>query len=130
MKQLIGFIPNKSTNELHLRVKNLTGNVVEITNNTVKVDFFITVDEKVEVLRVDYPLNQCDDFFVGNPIRKNEVTFHEFCNSLMGFDVYLRNNLVSRWELFFSGYTSQYILSAESNFRIDAKPKPYSFLEN
>lgn len=130
MKQLRAFIPTKSTNELHLRVKNLTGDVVEITEDTVKVDFCVTVNKKVEVLRVDYPLNQCKDYFVGKPIRRNELTFPQFCDSLIGFDVYSFNKVVPRWVLFWSNYNVKDILSGNTKFKVEQKPQLYSYLND
>lgn len=129
MKSIIGFLPTKSTNELHARVKNLTGEVIEINERTVLANFDITVNKKVETVTVEYPLNQCKDYFVGNPIRMNGLSFHQFCTALIGFDVYSFNNLVPRWVLFWGGYNAKDILSGNTKFRVEQKPQLYNYLK-
>jgi hypothetical protein len=134
MKQIIGFIPKQSTNELHLRVKNLTGNVTEITNDTVTVEF--TTLEKignktVEVfLTLKYPLNECEKYFISNEaIKKNGINFHKFCRELEGFEVYYNNNEIPKWQLFWSNIKAEKILM-QDGFRLKVRPAHNQFSFN
>ena len=134
MKQIIGFISKQSTNELHLRVKNLTGNVTEITKDTVTAEF--TTLEKignktVEVfLSLKYPLNECEKYFVSTAaVKKNRLTFHEFCFQLKGFDVFYKNSEISKWELFWSNQKIDNILS-QDGFRLKVRPAHNQFSLN
>jgi hypothetical protein len=129
MKQIIGFIPS-NPNQNHLRVKNLTGSIIETTNDKVIANFTILVNTKEEIMRLEYPLDECKKYYVSiDHIKKNGLTFHQFCKELNGFDVYLRGSIIHRWELFWSGVTTQYIFSSDSIYTLKDKPSFFSLTQ-
>ena len=126
MKQIIGFLPSKP-NEDHLRVKNLTGKILELNENKVVVEFDIVVNKKETFMRVEYPFNECESHFVSlDPVRKNTLTFHEFCNELKGFEVWRKNTEIPKWQLFWSNISIDYIFSKDSQFTVKDRPALYS----
>ena len=126
MRAIIGFLPSKPTED-HLRTKNLTGKVIELNENKVVAEFDIVVNKKETFMRVEYPFNECEKHFVSlDPVRKNTLTFHQFCNELKGFEVWRKNTEIPKWQLFWSNISIQYIMSKESDFIVKEKPALYS----
>ena len=126
MKQIRGFLPQKP-NEDHLRVKNLTGTVIEITEQTVLVGFEIIKKKTISFMKVEYPFNECEKHFVSlEPVRKNTLTFHQFCNELKGFEVWRRNTEIPKWQLFWSNISIEKIFSKDSEFIVKDKPALYN----
>ena len=127
MRSIIGFIPKQNTNELHLRVKNLTGDVIEITNNTVVANF-ATIEKidnkKVEIiLTVIFPINECEPYFVSqNHIKRHGINFHQFCMELKGYEIYDKNNEVPKWELFWGNISIYDIFGKNSSYTIKDRP--------
>ena len=116
MKQIIGFLPSKP-NEDHLRTKNLTGRVIELNENKVVAEFDIVVNKKETFMRVEYPFNECEKHFVSlDPVRKNTLTFHQFCNELKGLNVFYKGRETPKWQLFWSNVSIDTILLNKGSF--------------
>lgn len=92
MTNLIGFIPSEP-NEIHYRVKNLTGEVIEDYNDIIKVKFYIIENKKEVEVIIEYPKNECADFYVKTITRKGQ-TFFQFCQTI-GF---VPDN-TTKWEM-------------------------------
>jgi hypothetical protein len=126
MQQIIGFIPKKP-NEDHLRVKNLTGTVIEMREKTILVGFEIIKKKNMSFMKVEYPFSECEKHFVSlDPVRKNTLTFHQFCNELKGFEVWKKNTEIPKWQLFWSNISIDYIFSKDGQFTVKDKPKCYN----
>lgn len=126
MKYIIGFLPSNPTED-HLRVKNLTGKVIELDENKVVVEFDIVVNKKETFMRVEYPFSECEKHFVSlDPVRKNTLTFHQFCNELKGFQVWQRNTEIPKWQLFWSNISIEKIFAKDSGFIVRDRPALYS----
>ena len=126
MQCIIGFLPSKPTED-HLRTKNLTGRVIELNENKVVVEFDIVVNKKETFMRVEYPFSECEKYFVSlDLVRKNTLTFHQFCNELKGFEVWKRNTEIPKWQLFWSNISISYIMSKDSEFIVKDRPAFYN----
>jgi len=123
MKEIKGFIPKKPT-ELHLKVKNLTGDVVAIEDNIVSVDFSVIEDKKVVIKRVDYPLEQCEPHFVKAPIKKHGMTFFQFSEQLRGFEVLRKSKVVPKFMLFWSNVSTAKIFADDGYFETRTTTRP------
>ena len=116
MKQIIGFLPQKPTED-HLRTKNLTGKVLELNETKVVAEFDIVVNKKETFMRVEYPFNECEKHFVSlDPVRKNTLTFHQFCNELKGLIVFYKGRETPKWQLFWSDISIETILLNKGSF--------------
>jgi hypothetical protein len=125
MKQIIGFLPSKPTED-HLRVKNLTGRVIEATETKVVAEFDILVNKKETFMRVEYPFSECESHFVNFIDRKHNLTFHEFCNELKGLIVFYKGRETPKWQLFWSNVSIETILLNKSGFMTMDKPANYN----
>lgn len=104
MKSLIGFIPQQSTPQ-HERVKNLTGNILELNKETTTVAF--DIKDSTEPSIVTYPTIECKPYFVSEAPKKIKgLSFFEFSDQLGDFKVFNKQGTqLFKWELFWSGYS-------------------------
>jgi hypothetical protein len=108
MKNLIGFMPTNPTNQ-HERVKNLTGNILELNKETTTVSF--DTKDSTEPLIVIYPTIECKPYFVSEAPKKIKgLTFFEFSDQLGKQKVFNKNGTqLFKWELFWSEYSFEEI---------------------
>lgn len=92
MINLIGFIPSEP-NEIHYRVKNLTGQVIEENNKIVKVKFDIIENKKEAIVIVQYPKDECKKHYA-QTIKRGGLTFWEFCQTV----TFVPDN-TAKWEM-------------------------------
>jgi hypothetical protein len=52
-----------------------------------------------------------------NKIKKNNLTFLEFCNELRGLEIYYKNKIISKFLLFWNKIKVDEILSKGGNFK-------------
>lgn len=104
MKSLIGFLPTNPTAD-HIRVKNLTGNILELNKQTTTVSF--DTKDSTEPLIVTYPTIECKPYFVSEAPKKIKgLTFFEFSDQLGDWKVFNKNGIqLFKWELFWGGFT-------------------------
>ena len=104
MKSLIGFLPTNPTDQ-HERVKNLTGNILELNKETTTVAFDIL--DSTEPMILTYPTIECKPYFVSEaPKKVNGLTFFEFSDQLGDWKVFTKDGFqMFKWELFWSGYS-------------------------
>ena len=54
---------------------------------------------------------------IQEPIKKNGLTYLEFCNELRGLEIYYKNKIIPKYLLFWSKTKVDEILSKGENFK-------------
>ena len=119
MEQMRGFVPKKQKQSDYIRVKNLTGDVISKTETETTVKFIIIFKKKESTITLNYPTDECEDFFVKEPARMNGVTFFDFSFELRGYSFHTKHAQIPLWELFWSGLTVTDLVNGKTKYKIE-----------